>query len=323
MKLLVCGGAGYIGSQLCKMLAERGDTVHVLDDLSTGHREAVRWGELHVGDIGDTAFVREVLDQAQPDGVFHFAAKSLVGESVSDPALYYRNNVAGTLVLLEALRERPCPLVFSSTAAIFGEPDTPRIDENHPTLPINPYGRSKLMVERILDDYWCAYGLPSACLRYFNAAGADPAGEIGEAHTPETHLIPLVLEAALDGNKTLRVFGDDYPTPDGSCVRDYIHIGDLCDAHLLALEQIMQAPAALRYNLGNGDGYSVKQVLRAAESVVGHAIPHRVEARRPGDPPQLVADASRARVELGWRPHYPELESIIETAWRWHRNRSY
>lgn len=323
MKLLVCGGAGYIGSHMCKLLAERGHVVHVLDDLSTGHRQAVRWGELHAGDIGDAAFVREVLNRVQPDGVFHFAAKSLVAESVVEPALYYRNNVAATLVLLDELRRIGCPLIFSSTAAIFGLPSRPLIDESHPTVPINPYGQSKLMVEHILNDYWAAYRLPSVCLRYFNAAGADGSGEIGEAHAPETHLIPLVLGTGIDAGKVLRLFGDDYPTPDGTCVRDYIHVGDLCDAHLLALGHALKTPGAACYNLGNGNGYSVKQVLQAAERVVGHPIAHQVEARRAGDPPQLVADAARAREELGWQPQLADLEAIIDSAWRWQRNRKF
>lgn len=323
MKLIVCGGAGYIGSHMCKLLAEQGHTVYVIDDLSTGHREAVRWGELHEGDIGDAAFVRKVLEHASPDGVFHFAAKSLVAESVSDPALYYRNNVAATLVLLDELRQCVCPLIFSSTAAIFGIPQAALIDELHPTVPINPYGQSKLMVEAVLADYWQAYGLPSVCFRYFNAAGADPSGEIGEAHMPETHLIPRILESVLHAGDPVSVFGEDYPTPDGTCVRDYIHVNDLCQAHLSGLEQLQDHAGAYRYNLGNGAGYSVKQVLTVTQRVIGREIPHHIQGRRPGDPPQLVANAAKARIDLGWTPRYPDLESIIDSAWRWHTSRTF
>lgn len=322
MKFLVCGGAGYIGAHMCKHLATHGHDVHVVDDLSTGHAAAVRWGRLHQGDLGDASFIAGVLRQVSPDGVFHFAAKSLVAESVAAPAAYYRNNVAATLTLLDALRDDPRPFIFSSTAAIFGEPRAPRIDEHHPAAPINPYGRSKLAVEWALADYWTAYRLPSACLRYFNAAGADADGEIGESHQPETHLIPRLLQS-VNGGERVRLFGEDYPTPDGTCVRDYIHVDDLCTAHLQAFLRLQTLPAAEHYNLGNGEGYSVRQVFSAAAQVVGQPIEYDSAPRRPGDPPALVADATKARQQLGWRPRMPDITDIIESAWRWHRKPRY
>lgn len=324
MNILVCGGAGYIGSHMVKMLAEAGHGVVVFDNLSTGHRQAVQWGELVVGDLLDPAALQRLFAGRRFDAVMHFSAKSLVGESVTDPELYYANNVTGTANLLRQMRlagvER---FIFSSTAATFGLPRQERIAEDHPQQPINPYGKSKLMVEMMLQDYFQAYGLRSVSLRYFNAAGADPGGRLGESHQPETHLIPNVLRSLLGQGAGLKVFGEDYPTPDGTCVRDYIHINDLCEAHRLALEYLQAHPGSHGFNLGNGNGFSVRQVIAAASSVTGRAIPYTVEARRPGDPPVLVADSQKAVRELGWQPRLADLHSIIETAWRWHQHPHY
>lgn len=316
MKILVVGGAGYIGSHMVKYLSRRGHAVTVLDDLSTGHRDAVIGAELVVGNLADRALLDQLLSQGGFDGVMHFAASSLVGESVADPAKYYRNNVAGTQNLLDAMREHgPQCFIFSSTAAIFGNPVSELIDEEHPKAPINPYGRSKLMVEQMLADYDAAYGLRSSCLRYFNAAGADPEGELGERHDPETHLIPLVLQAASGRRSHISIFGDDYDTPDGTCIRDYIHVEDLCEAHMLALQRLLEGGASRAYNLGNGNGFSVAQVIEAARAVTGQPIPAEKAPRRPGDPPRLVAASARAREELGWTPRFDALETIIEHAW--------
>ncbi len=316
MKILVVGGAGYIGSHMVKYLSRRGHAVTVLDDLSTGHRDAVIGAELVVGSLADRALLDQLLSQGGFDGVMHFAASSLVGESVADPAKYYRNNVAGTQNLLDAMREHgPQCFIFSSTAAIFGNPVSELIDEEHPKAPINPYGRSKLMVEQMLADYDAAYGLRSSCLRYFNAAGADPEGELGERHDPETHLIPLVLQAASGRRSHISIFGDDYDTPDGTCIRDYIHVEDLCEAHMLALQRLLEGGASRAYNLGNGNGFSVAQVIEAARAVTGQPIPAEKAPRRPGDPPRLVAASARAREELGWTPRFDALETIIEHAW--------
>jgi UDP-glucose 4-epimerase len=317
--VLVCGGAGYIGSHMARWLAERDHRVTVLDDLSTGHREAVRWGELVEADIGDADALDRVFGATRFDAVMHFCARSLVGESVADPYAYYASNVGGTLALLQAMRRHGVDrLVFSSTAAVFGQPQSARIDEDHPQRPINPYGASKAMVERILADAANAYGLRSVALRYFNAAGASPDGAIGESHAPETHLIPNVLRAALGTGPALKVFGDDWPTPDGTCVRDYVHVDDLADAHLRALDYLDANAGAHAFNLGNGTGFSVREVIAAAEAVSGRAIASSVEPRRAGDPAVLVASSERARAALGWRPAYDRLEPIIETALRWH-----
>ena len=317
--ILVCGGAGYIGSHATRCLAEAGHRVTVLDNLSTGHREAVRWGDLLEVDIRDAEALRRVFASQRFDAVMHFCARSLVGESVAEPYAYYDNNIVGTLRLLEAMREAGVDrLVFSSTAAVFGQPKSELIDEDHRRAPINPYGSSKLMVERMLADAAKAYGVNSVSLRYFNAAGAHPDGEIGEAHEPETHLIPNVLRAALGTGPALKVFGDDYPTPDGTCVRDYVHVDDLAQAHLLALSYMDDHTGAHAFNLGNGNGFSVREVIDAAAAVSGRKIPFEVAPRRPGDPAVLVASSERARRELGWRPRYTELAPIIESAWRWH-----
>ena len=318
--ILVAGGAGYIGSHMVKALHGAGFRVAVVDDLTSGRREAVGTADLHVGDIGDAAFLDGVLAQVRPAAVMHFAGSIQVGESMTDPAKYYRNNVAATGVLLDAMRARGIDrFIFSSTAAIFGDPAYVPIDEAHPKAPINPYGRSKWMVEQMLEDHDRAYGLKSVCLRYFNAAGADPDGELGECHEPETHLIPLILQVASGRRPHIGVYGDDYPTPDGTCVRDYIHVADLCSAHLLALRRLLEGGGSARYNLGNGNGFSVREVIQAVRRVTGHAIPVVVQPRRAGDPPVLVADATAARRELGWSPRHDSLDDIVAHAWAWER----
>ena len=324
MHILVCGGAGYIGSHMARWLALRDHRVTVLDDLSTGPREAVQWGELVEADVLDPASLQRAFAGRRFDAVMHFCARSLVGESVRDPYAYYAANVTGTLNLLEAMRTHGVErLVFSSTAAVFGHPQSDRIDEDHPKQPINPYGASKWMVERILADAATAYGLRSVALRYFNAAGASPEATIGESHAPETHLVPNVLRAALGTGPALKVFGEDYPTPDGTCVRDYVHVDDLADAHLRALALLDASPGAHAFNLGNGQGFSVREVIAAAEAVSGRTIPFSVEPRRPGDPAVLVAASDKARAALGWAPQYDRLEPILETALRWHRDQPF
>lgn len=323
MRLLVCGGAGYIGSHICKLLAEVGHAVAVLDNFSTGHRKAVKFGELFEGDIGDKTFVDNVFQKFMPTGILHFAARSQVAESVSKPAIYYQSNVVASLHLLDKVREFGCPIVFSSTAAVFGRPRYVPIDELHPREPINSYGRSKAIIEDVLEDYATSYGLRSVSLRYFNAAGADPDGHLGEAHQPETHLIPLILESLRETTAPVKVFGDDYETLDGTCVRDYIHVDDICAAHLAALKFLDNAPGAHRFNLGNGAGFSVMQVLEAVKSVTGIKPRFELVGRRPGDPDILIANSSAAREHLGWIPKLTSLEQIIDTAWRWHQNRQY
>ncbi len=294
--------------------------VVVYDDLSTGHREAVPPDVPFVhGDIGDAARLSRLFAVHSFDSVIHFCARSLVGESVAEPYLYYRNNVANTLVLLGAMRDAGVDrLVFSSTAAVFGNPQADAIDETHPTEPINPYGQSKLMIERVLADAFLAYGLRSVALRYFNAAGADPSASIGEAHEPETHLIPNVLKAVLGQGAALKVFGDDYDTRDGTCVRDYIHVNDLASAHLLALEYLDGNEGAFTFNLGNGEGFSVREVIAAAERVTGRPVPHAIAPRRAGDPATLVASSLQARQRLGWKPRMASLDEILASAWQWH-----
>lgn len=324
MHVLICGGAGYIGSHMVKLLAEQGYSVTIFDNLSTGHREAVKWGTLVQGDLLDTGALEALFKSNQFDAVMHFSAKSLVGESVEKPALYYLNNVIGSYNLLEQMRLHDVnKFVFSSTAATFGNPQTATIDESHPQVPINPYGRTKLAVEYILGDYAQAYGLRSVSLRYFNAAGADPSGMIGESHDPETHLIPNVLKAVLGAGSNLRIFGDDYDTADGTCIRDYIHVNDLCEAHLLALKYMDTQDGAQAYNLGNGKGFSVLEVLNAAMSVVGKKIPYEIVERRPGDPATLVANSQLVTEQLNWKPVFTQIDEIINTAWNWHNNSSY
>jgi UDP-glucose 4-epimerase len=317
MNILVIGGAGYIGSHMVKMLGEQGCIVTTLDDLSSGHRDAVLHGDVVVGNFGDGAVLDEVLSRGF-DAVMHFASFIQVGESVQHPDKYYRNNLAYTLGLLDAMRSHGVnKLIFSSTAATFGEPLYTPIDEQHPQQPINPYGRSKWIVEQALADYERAYGFKSVSLRYFNAAGADPGGLLGERHQPETHLIPLVLQTASGRRAHISVFGRDYDTPDGTCIRDYIHIHDLCLAHWLALQTLMSGADSQSYNLGNGNGFSVQHVIDTAEQVTGRTIPVVNAPRREGDPARLVADSRLAREKLGWQPRYGDLGTIIEHAWRW------
>jgi UDP-glucose-4-epimerase GalE len=319
-EILVVGGAGYIGSHMCKYLHENGMRPLVLDNLSQGHRRAVQWGPLYEGDMDDPDLLRQIADRHEIRAAMHFAAFCYVGESVREPLKYYRNNIGATLGLLSLLQERGIDkFIFSSSCATYGEPETLPIPEDHPQRPINPYGRTKLMMETILDDLDAAHGFRSICLRYFNAAGADPDGAIGEAHDPETHLIPLVLRAALGQGEALTIFGNDYPTADGTCIRDYIHVTDLAQAHFLALRQLLDGGGSARYNLGNGNGYSNLQVIETAERIAGVEIPYAFAPRRPGDPAALIGSADKAARELGWRPRFATLESIVETAWNWHR----
>ena len=318
-KVLVCGGAGYIGSHMCKRLWEAGHDVVVCDDLSTGHAGALLWGEHIRGSIADTDFLRQLFAQHRFDGVLHFAARSSVAESVSDPEGYYQHNVSATLNLLQVMREFDVDkFVFSSTAAIFGEPQATTIDEDHPTNPLNPYGWSKLIVEQVLRDSARAYGLRAVSLRYFNAAGADPSGRIGEAHYPETHLIPKLLRKAAGEDIAVTINGTDYATQDGTCVRDYVHVDDLADAHMLALEHLDHAVGLHTFNLGNGAGHSVRQVVEAVREISGAKLDLPTVNRRPGDPSHLVASSRRARSVLGWLPRYTSIGDIIETAMHWH-----
>jgi UDP-glucose 4-epimerase len=318
IKILVVGGAGYIGSHMLKRLGQLGCDVTTLDNLSSGHRDAVLFGEFVHGDLADKSLLANLLRSGRFDAVMHFASFIQVGESVQKPAMYYENNVTNTLHLLDAMRAAGVQrFIFSSTAATFGEPQYTPIDERHPQAPINPYGRSKLMIEQVLEDYDRAYGLKSVCLRYFNAAGADPDGELGERHDPETHLIPLVLHAASGRRPFISVFGRDYDTPDGTCIRDYIHINDLCEAHWLALKSLMQGAGSKRYNLGNGNGFSVQEVIDAARRVTARSIEVRDAPRRDGDPARLVADATMARQQLGWKAQFAELDVMVRHAWEW------
>ena len=320
MKILVVGGTGYIGSHMVKMLGSQGHEVITFDNLSKGYRDAVLSGDFVEGDLANNQQLDNLFASIKFDGVMHFASFIEVGESVSEPASYYRNNVFNTQNLLDAMVKHGVNyFVFSSTAAIFGEPEYSPIDETHPKNPINPYGRSKLMVEQMLEDYGTAYGLKSVALRYFNAAGADPDAELGERNDPETHLIPLVLQAASGRRASISLFGQDYKTPDGSCVRDYIHVNDLCDAHLLALNKLKNSDKSLRYNLGNGHGFSVKQVIDTTEKITGKNIQVIYADRRPGDPAELVANATMAKQDLGWKPKFTDLEQIVETAWQWEK----
>jgi UDP-arabinose 4-epimerase len=317
--VLVTGGAGYIGSHTCKALAAAGYTPVTYDNLSRGYRSVVKWGPLEVGDLLDTESIREVIKQYRPVAALHFAAFAYVGESVQNPAIYYRNNVVGTLNLMDALQAASINhLVLSSTCATYGIPQTSLINEQHPQAPITPYGRSKLMIEQMLADYEEAYGFHYAVLRYFNAAGADPEGQIGELHEPETHLIPLTIEAS-QGGAPLKIFGADYDTPDGTAVRDYIHVCDLATAHVAALQHLLERDASLVVNLGTGRGYSVREIIAAVEAVAGNPVACEVHPRRAGDPPSLVADVSYALARLGWQPQHSKLKEIVATAWRWHK----
>jgi len=320
--ILVTGGAGYIGSHLVKLLGEKGINSITLDNLSRGHREMVTWGKFVEGDLSDRDLVIDILRAYDVKAVFHFAAHSLVGESEENPRIYYRNNVAGGIQLLDAMLEAGVKtIVFSSSAAVYGEPLRVPIDEDHPTAPVNVYGTTKLIMENMMREYHAVYGLRFVSLRYFNAAGADPDGFIGEDHDPETHLIPLVLDAALGRRKEITVFGKDYDTPDGTCIRDYIHVTDLAEAHILALRYLEEGRGSAVYNLGNGRGFSVLDVIAAAEKVTARTIPVRMGDRRKGDPARLVASSERIIRELGWRPRYADLDVIVGTAWNWHQRR--
>ena len=320
-KILVTGGAGYIGSHACKALHAAGYTPVVYDNLSGGHAWAVKWGPFEHGDVRDYETLVRALKTHRPIAVMHFAAFIAAGESVADPGKYYGNNVGGMVTLLTAMRDTGVDrIVFSSTAAVFSTDATDPIDEERAIAPANPYGASKAMCEEILRGFGAAHDIRAVALRYFNAAGADPAGELGEAHEPETHLIPLVLEAAAGKRKEILIFGDDYPTPDGTCIRDYIHICDLAQAHILSLDYLeSQRPGLSAFNLGNGNGFSVKQIVDTAQRVTGHQVPSRIAERRAGDPPVLICDSARARQMLGWMPEFGDVEVQIAHAWSWLR----
>jgi UDP-glucose-4-epimerase GalE len=317
LNILVTGGAGYVGSHACKALAARGHVPITYDNLSRGNRWAVKWGPFEKGDIADMRQVRTVLEKYQPSALMHFAAYAYVGESVAQPLLYYRNNFANTVTLLQAVVDfGSLPVVFSSSCATYGVPERVPITENHPKDPINAYGHSKLFVERLLADLNVACGLPWIALRYFNAAGGDPDGEIGEAHDPETHLIPLILTAARTGTP-VRIFGEDYDTADGTCVRDYVHVSDIADAHVRALDYLLKGGDSCALNLANSRGYSIKEVIAVAEKVCRCSVPLEIVGRRPGDPPMLIGSAHLARAILGWRPVRSDLETQIGDAWNW------
>ena len=322
MIVLITGGAGYIGSHTAKFMSKAGHQPVVLDNLSLGHKYAVKWGPLERGDLADADFVSGVFTRHKIDAVVHFAANACVGESMTNPRKYFRNNSVNTLNLLDAMVYAGVKeIVFSSTCATYGDPLRVPIDEAHPQHPVNPYGESKFFVERVLHWYAGAYGIRYAALRYFNAAGTDPDGEIGEDHTPETHLIPLVIEAALGKRPHIGIFGTDYPTPDGTAIRDYIHVNDLADAHIRALAHLKKRGANLALNLGTGKGNSVREVIAAVEAVSGRIVPVEVGPRRPGDPAELVADPRKARAILDWEPRYPDIRTIAEHAWKWHSAR--
>jgi len=317
-EILVVGGAGYIGSHMCKYLSQHDCQPVVLDNLSLGHREAVKWGPLFEGNLDDQVLLDKIFKQHNIKAVMHFAAFCYVGESVLHPLKYYRNNISSTLGLLKGMQAAEVnKLIFSSTCATYGEPDFLPITEDHPQNPINPYGQSKLMMEKIFADLDKADGLKTVCLRYFNAAGADPEGELGEDHDPETHLLPLILQTALGQRKELTVFGNDYPTKDGTCIRDYIHINDLAQAHYLSLQHLLQEGQSKQYNLGNGNGSSILDVLDTAGQITGKKIPYTFSDRRAGDPAVLIGSSEKAACELGWTPKYANLDTILETAWKW------
>lgn len=319
MAILVCGGAGYIGSHTVSELLDKGEDVIVVDNLQTGHRGAVLEGaKLYVGDLRDTNFLNEVFANNGIEAVVHFAADSLVGESVENPLKYYDNNVNGALCLLQSMvKHNVKNIVFSSTAATYGEAKQSPIVEETPTEPTNPYGETKLAIEKMLKWSEQAYGIKHIVLRYFNVAGAHMDGKLGEDHTPETHLIPIILQVALGKREKINIFGDDYDTHDGTCIRDYIHVTDLADAHILAIEKLRRDGVSGTYNLGNGNGFTVKEVIAAARKVTNHPIPAEVVARRAGDPARLVASSEKAVTELGWQPRYTSLEQMIQSAWSW------
>ena len=321
MAILVTGGAGYIGSHAVYELSKKGYEVVIIDSLEKGHKEAILAGKLYVGNLRDEELLKNVFTENKIEAVIHFAAYSLVGESVEKPEKYYENNLVSTMKLLNAMKEYGCKyIVFSSTAAVFGEPDSIPITEQNAKNPTNTYGETKLSMEKMLKWYDVAYGIKSVALRYFNAAGADVSGKIGEDHTPETHLIPLVLNVALGKRESIKIFGDDYPTEDGTCIRDYIHVTDLANAHILALEYLKKNNISDVFNLGNGKGYSVRQVIDTARKVTGVEIKEEISPRRNGDPAILIATSEKAQNVLGWKPMYNSLETIIETAWKFHKN---
>jgi UDP-arabinose 4-epimerase len=319
-RVLVTGGAGYIGSHTVKKLAAAGHEIATYDNLSRGFRDAVRWGRFVEGALADTDLLRATIAEFQPDAVIHFAAFAYVGESVENPSLYYENNIGGTLSLLKAMRDYGCgAIVVSSTCATYGQPDTMPIVETTPQRPINPYGYSKLVMEQMCHDFDRAHGIQSVALRYFNAAGCDPEGEIGERHDPEPHLIPRALMAAAGEIDALEIFGNDYDTPDGTCIRDYIHVNDLADGHLRAVDYLLSGGGSEVFNLGTGVGSSVKEILAAVAAASGSPVPHRFAPRRAGDPAVLVADPFKANTVLGWRATSSDLATIASTAWAWHR----
>jgi len=320
INILVTGGAGYIGSHCCKELYNKGYNPITFDNLVYGHRENVKWGDFYKGDIGNLEDLEAFFEKFKIDAVIHFAAYAYVGESITDPQKYYLNNLQNTINLLHFILKKNIKyFIFSSTCATYGNPNKIPIDEGHPRSPINPYGRSKKMIEEILEDYNSAYGLKFVSLRYFNAAGADPDGETGENHDPETHLIPLVLDVAAGKSEAIKVFGTDYETKDGSCIRDYIHVSDLASAHVLALEMMLDGSSGGFYNLGTGHGHSVLEVIENVSKITVINIPFISVDRRAGDPPVLVASNEKAVNEIGWKPKYTNIEDIIQTAWNWHK----
>jgi len=320
MAVLVTGGAGYIGSHTAKLLKEAGFEPVILDNLSFGHKWAVKWGPLEIGDLSDTDFVQKVFKKYPIEAVIHFAGSTFVGESMTDPKKYFRNNSVCTLNVLDAMVEAGVrPIVYSSTCATYGVPIKVPIDESHPQNPVNPYGESKLFIEKMLKWYGGAYGIRWSALRYFNAAGADPAGEIGEDHDPETHLIPLVIDAVLGRRAQVEIFGTDYPTSDGTAIRDYIHVNDLGDAHIRAVKLLIKGGESHAVNLGTGHGNSVREVIASVGRVSGRKVPVKESGRRAGDPPALVADAKKANALLGWTPKYTNIDAIVEHAWKWHQ----
>jgi UDP-glucose 4-epimerase len=325
--ILVTGGAGYIGAHAVKALEDRGFQVIILDNLVYGHQDLIAANanaKLVVGDISDRALLSKIFTTTNIAAVMHFAAFAYVGESVTDPAKYYQNNVVGTLALLDAMRAHGVTnFVFSSTCATYGDPQSIPITEDHPQQPINPYGAGKLTIERVLKDYDPAYGMKSVIFRYFNAAGADPEGRFGEDHNPETHLIPLVLQAAAGKRASVSIFGSDYDTPDGTCIRDYIHVADLAQAHVLGLEYLLEHQTSQIFNLGNGSGFSVKEVIDTAKQVTGREIPIELCPRRAGDPAILIGSSIKARQLLGWNPNYADLQTIVQHAWQWHQQRHF
>ena len=320
--ILVIGGAGYIGSHMVKCLLQHGEDVLIMDTLEKGHRDAIVGGKFIEGDLRRADDLKRVFGKHDIESVMHFAAYASVGDSVKNPSTYYENNVVGCYALLEAMRAHKInKLIFSSSAAVYGEPNTVPIPEDHPKNPTNPYGETKWVMEKMLQWYGGAYGIRSISLRYFNAAGADPDGQIGEDHEPEEHLIPVALLALLGKRDKLKIFGTDWPTPDGTCIRDFIHVNDLAEAHFLAVQALRKGASTNAYNLGNGHGYSVKEVIHSVEKVTGKPVPFEAAPRRAGDPARLVASSDRIKSELGWKPQYPELETIITHAWNWRKTR--